>query len=237
MSKRFDRRRRLLVPERMDVEQVGEDDLAVCLHDLERLSRLTLGYRPTLDWIARVTAGLPRHAAPAVLDLGCGRGDMLRAIWQWSRRRGVALRLWGIDINPKMVALARAHTPAEAEIEYAVGDALLQSDVGRPDFVVCALFLHHLDDAQAVQLLRSMQRQAQIGWLVNDLHRHAVPYWFLRALPSALGMHRFVRHDGPVSVARGWTRAELLRIAAEAGVAVRLRWHMPFRWTLESASA
>jgi hypothetical protein len=58
----------------------------------------------------------------------------------------------------------------------------------------------------------------------------------LRVLPSAFGMHRFVRHDGPVSVARGWTEAELLELVRRAGVAARVRWHLPFRWTLEGAS-
>ncbi|MBV8095678.1 MAG: hypothetical protein JO110_21105 [Acetobacteraceae bacterium] len=79
-------------------------------------------------------------------------------------------------------------------------------------------------------------RGAAGGAAEGAANRHAVPYWFLRALPSALGMHRFVRHDGPVSVARGWTREELSQLAKEAGVTARLRWHVPFQWTLEGTS-
>ena len=233
MSAGFDRRRRTLLPERMDTEAVDAADLATCLDDLERLTRVTAGYAPTLRWIARVTAKLPPGTVPTVLDVGCGGGDMLRRLWRWSRRRGRPLRLRGIDRNPLMVALARARTPAEAPIEYATGDALAPNAGEPPDFIVSALFLHHLDEAEAVGFLRWMHGHARRGWLVNDLHRHALPYWFLRAL-GPFPMHPFVRHDGPVSVARGWTGAELRALAQAAGVPARLRWHMPFRWALES---
>ncbi len=227
---RFDPARRILVPEQMDTERIDPADLARCLADLERLSGLTLGHRPTLAWLAGMTAGLPPGSRLSVLDVACGGGDMLRAIWRWAQPRGWDLRLRGVDLNPDTVAIARAANPAGADIEYVVGDALAL-DQGA-DLIVNALFLHHLDDAEAVRFLRWLQARAARGWLVNDLQRQVLSYWGLRALTPLLGMHRFVRSDGPISVARGWSGAELRALAAQAGVAARLQWHLPFRWTL-----
>ncbi len=228
----FDPARRLLVPERMDTERVEPADLARCLADLERLSGLTLGYRPTLAWFARVTAALPAGSPLSVLDIACGGGDMLRAIWAKARGKGWRVRLLGVDTNPDTIAIARGRTPEEAPIDYIVGDALaLSCDA---DLIINALFLHHLDTQDAVHLLRWMAGRARRGWLVNDLHRHALSYWGLRLGTPLLGMHRFVRADGPTSVARGWSAAELRALAAQAGLSdAVLRWHLPFRWSLE----
>ena len=43
-----------------------------------------------------------------LLDVGFGHGDMLRAIARWARRRGIAVDLVGVDLNPKSEAAARA---------------------------------------------------------------------------------------------------------------------------------
>lgn len=235
---RFDRRRRILAPEKMDAEPAPAADLARCLGDLEWLSRLTLGYRPTLAYLDRALAAAPPGAELSILDVACGGGDMLRVLRRWGERRGVRLRLAGIDHDPRIVAAARARTPQAACIDYVVGDVFAAGL--RADYVISALFAHHLDDDRAARLIAWMRARARRGWLLSDLHRHAVPYWFLRVVPPLLRLHRFVRHDAPVSVARGWRGAELLALADAAGVpaeAVRLRWHAPFRWTLEGRAA
>jgi hypothetical protein len=41
-----------------------------------------------------------------------------------------------------------------------------------------------------------------------------------------------VIHDSTISFARSFTRADWARLLAEAGVAARIRWGIPFRWTV-----
>ena len=68
--------------------------------------------------------------------------------------------------------------------------------------------------------------------IIADLHRHPVPFHFFRALSWAARWHRFVRHDGPVSIARSFRREEWERILAAAGIppgSAKIRWHIPFR--------
>jgi hypothetical protein len=41
-----------------------------------------------------------------------------------------------------------------------------------------------------------------------------------------------VRHDGPVSIMRGFSRADWRHLVAEAGVEAETRWVVPFRWAV-----
>ena len=97
------------------------------------------------------------------------------------------------------------------------------------DIVLCSLFTHHLTDAQNVELVKWMDRVAGTGWFINDLHRHPVPYYFFRGIVGLSRWHRFVKHDGPVSIARSFIKRDWQAILAQAGVAARIRWYFPFR--------
>jgi SAM-dependent methyltransferase len=223
--------------ERMDVEAVSDTDLARCLRDLERVNVASLGHRPTLAWLDRVARGRSRIS---VLDVGSGGGDMLRRIWRWGRRRGIATELTGLDVNPAVTQAATARTPAEMAIRFETADIFDYPRARAHDVILSALFAHPLDDAAVPRFLRWMEDRAAIGWMVNDLHRHPVPYHGLRLAFAALPVHRFVRHDGPVSVQRGFSRADLLRSAEAADLGsgeVELTWWFPFRWRLARVKA
>jgi 2-polyprenyl-3-methyl-5-hydroxy-6-metoxy-1,4-benzoquinol methylase len=229
--------RRSFTPELMDTEPVPFESFRDCLRDLERLTRWSGGYRPTLHWIARAARRLPPGSTLSVLDVGCGYGDMLRSIARWGVQAGVRLELTGVDLNPWSTRAAREATPPDHAIRYETSDIFSFAPDRRFHCIISALFTHHLDDAQLVAFLQWMERHAALGWFVSDLHRHAVPYWFLGALPSVVSLHRFVAHDGPVSVSRCLRAAEWREAIAAAGIdakrEVRIRWNVPFRWGIE----
>ncbi len=217
--------------ELMDTETVTAADFAACLADLAVVNTLTRARPPTVAFIRRVARRLPAGQRLSVLDVGYGEGDMLRRLARWGTRRGLELDLAGIDLNPWSAAAARAATPAGMAIQYRTGD-VFDEPPGSNDVVISSLFTHHLGDAEIVRFLGWMERTARRGWFVNDLHRHALAYDGFRLLSRAAGWHRFVQHDGPVSVARAFRRRDwsgLLRAAGLEGVA-EVRWHMPFRF-------
>ena len=101
------------------------------------------------------------------------------------------------------------------------------------DVVISSLFAHHLSDDALSHFFSWMDRRARASWLVSDLHRHAVPYAFVRAWVRGAGFGRFVAHDAPISVARGFTRGELTATVRQAGIDPRrvdIRWCLPFRY-------
>jgi SAM-dependent methyltransferase len=94
-----------------------------------------------------VDAYLSGHQQGRVLDLGCGTGDMLEHL--------PAVSYVGIDISPHYIARARTRF-VERDAEFHVADATtFRPEPGEFDVVLATGVLHHLDDAQALELLRT----------------------------------------------------------------------------------
>ena len=214
----------------MDTEHVSADDYAACLADLAAVNTVTLARLPTLGFIRRIAR---RHSGATlrVLDVGCGEGDMLRRLHRWSRRTGRRLEMTGLDLNEQGNAAAQAATPPGTPIEFHTAD-IFAPTLGRFDVVISSLFTHHLTDDQIVDFLRLMEAHSNFGWFINDLHRSHIAHGAFQALAAAAGWHRFVRHDGPISVARSFRRADWQRLLARADLAgtAQIRWHLPFRY-------
>lgn len=200
------------------------------LHDLARVNTITMARRPTLAFLARAIGAQKRFN---LLDVGFGDGDMLRAIAKWAKRRGIEARLVGVDLNPRSVAAARDGTPAELAIEYRAGDYADLAGEGW-DCVISSLVAHHMSRAQLIAFLRFMEREAQAGWLVNDLHRHGFAYTGWPLLAGVMRWHPIVRHDGHLSIARSYRPGEWPPLLAEAGIErARVYRAFPFRLCVE----
>ncbi|MGA9581060.1 MAG: methyltransferase domain-containing protein [Allosphingosinicella sp.] len=199
------------------------------LKGLGRVNSWTFAARPTLSFLARATRGRDGFS---LLDVGSGDGGMLRTIARWARRRGLAARLTGVDLNPKSEGVARTRTPADMPIDYRTGD---YRDLGRFDFVVSSLVAHHMNDDQLKDFLRWMEANSDRGWFVNDLHRHGFAWFGYPLLAALLRVHRIVREDGRLSIARAFRPDDWRSILAEAGVTdgVEVRRYFPFRLCVE----
>ena len=173
------------------------------LHDLARVNRATFTAWPTLAFLKRA---IGEAKSFRLLDVGFGDGDVLRAVARWARRRGIAAELVGVDLNEKSVKAARDATPPGMAIDYRAGDYADQA--GPFDFVVSSQVTHHMTDPQLLAFLRYMEAEARRGWLICDLHRLAFSYWGFPLLARLLMVHRIVREDGRLSIARSFRKGE-----------------------------
>src|SRR4029453_14098299 len=109
---------------------------------------------------------------------------------------------------------------------------------GAVDYVTCGLFFHHLTDAQIVAALRSFDRLATRGIVVNDLVRSRRAYlwtWlFTRPfLPIPPPFPPLPPPDGPLSNRRALKPAEMEHLAADAGLSwLSVQRHFGHRMTL-----
>lgn len=169
-----------------------------------------------------------------IADIGCGGGDMMMVVARWARQHKIQLRLLGVDANPNIIEYARKNTAAYPEIEYLRSDIFSESFKAREfDIVSCTLFTHHFTDEQLVWLLSSLNKQVRLGVVVNDLHRHPLAYYSIKAITRLVSRSHMVKHDAPVSVLRAFSRKDWESILQQAGIRrFSLRWRWAFRWML-----
>lgn len=222
---------RALQEEQMDAADLDGVTYGRVLKDLARVNRWTFTARATLAFLHRALARGERFS---LLDVGYGHGDLLRTVARWSMRRGINARLVGVDLNPASEGLARAATPSHLPINYRTGDYADQPD--RFDFIVSSQVAHHMSDDQLCRFLLHMEHKSRRGWLLSDLHRHAFAYHGYPLLARLLGVHRIVREDGQLSIARSYRPAEWPGVLARCGLdpsLVKITRRFPFRLAVE----
>ncbi len=210
------------LPEWMDGDCPYEE-FRDCLRELDRVNRWTLGYRPTRLFLKGIAA---RHYPQRlrVLEVGYGSGTGLRRFGQNAKKLGLAVRLTGIDLHP-MAARAAAELTAgyppgtwSGPAAWLTGDALTTPGAQGQDVILSTLVTHHMRDGEIVRFLRWMEATASVGWSINDVRRSARSYRAFALLSRALRWHPSVRHDGLVSIRRGFHKDDWLRLLSEAGI-------------------
>jgi SAM-dependent methyltransferase len=202
-----------------------------CLEDLARANALTLTHRPTLAFLDRLrrSGRITPGRRTRIVDVGSGYGDLLRAVDRWGLKHGLNLDLVGVDLNPWSARSARQATMPNRPIRWLTADVFAHDEPC--EVVVSSLFTHHLADADLVRFLRWMEAHARVAWFVNDLHRHPLSYYGFGLLARIMRWHRFVQHDGPVSIARAFSHDDWLRLLRQSGLdgVARVVRRFPFR--------
>jgi len=219
-SRAIDFRYRAELTELMD-EPCSRSELRACLCDLSRLNRWFRAYRPILNWLGTVAP--PRSTWPLhIVDVGCGYGDSLRRIERWAHANAVAVELTGLDLNPDAIAIAAEATPSASAIHWVATDVFRWQPDKPVDLIVSSLFTHHLGELDLIRFLEWMESNARLGWFINDLSRAPIPYHLLRIFSKLAGLHRFVQHDGPVSIARSFVPDDWRRMCTAANLDLRV---------------
>jgi 2-polyprenyl-3-methyl-5-hydroxy-6-metoxy-1,4-benzoquinol methylase len=204
--------------ELLDAPAHDPAELEASLDDVAAVNRWLGGRRALLHHLAAL---LPPGRPATLLDAGTGSGDLPRAIVAWARRRHTPVRIVATDLHPQILAIARRRTADFPEIVLGQADVRALPFPDRAfDLALLSLTLHHLDDDDAVRALRELGRVARRAVLVGELERSWPAYLGAKALAATLWRrNRLTRHDGPVSVLRAFTPAELLDLARRAGLA------------------
>lgn len=220
--------------EEMDAVELAPARYARVLADLSRINALTLAARPTLGFLDRVTVRAVGTRPWRILDVGFGSGDMLARIARWGSKRGVALDLVGVDLNPKSAPVAEARLGGRAQL--ITGDYRDLAGQGW-DIILSSLVTHHMSAVQRTEFLRFMDAESARGWLVNDLHRQRLPFAGYPLLAALAWVDPIVRRDGQLSVGRSFRRAEWQAMLADAlpdsAAEVRLFRSFPYRLCVE----
>jgi 2-polyprenyl-3-methyl-5-hydroxy-6-metoxy-1,4-benzoquinol methylase len=196
------------------------------MRDVERANVLFGGRRAAIAELALVLPFVGTRAS--MLDVGTGRGDIPAAARAAASTMGVELRTIGLDISESLLAPA-----ARGNSSIVRADALRLPFRDRSvDIVLASQVVHHFTDVQAGLLVREMNRVARKAVVISDLRRSFIAAAGLWAGSFPLGFHPVSRHDGVVSVMRGFVPRELAEIVEEAtSNRVDVRRRLGFRLT------
>jgi len=217
-----------------DLSMEGET-LRKTLDQIAGINRLLGGNKTTISGLISLLNTVPDEGILTIADLGCGNGEMLRMVADHGRKTNRNFRLIGIDANDYTISYARRLSAAYPEISYVKMDVLDEA-LGKMEFdiVLATLFLHHFTGDEIIRLLKKLINRVSTGIVINDLHRCRRAYYLFRLI-SIFIPNPMVRHDGAVSVLRGFKRNEFIKIQEQlAGTSSTLKWVWAFRyrWTI-----
>lgn len=216
--------------ELLDQDSIPFADIEQNMRELDVINTWLGGHRISLLGLKKLLGGRRRIT---ICEIGCGGGDNLRVLDRYCRQRGIEAKVTGVDRNGSCIAVARQRWhggPAEW-IHSDFRDLAFERK--KPDIIFSSLFCHHFTDRELVCMLRWMETNCAAGWYINDLHRHPAAYHAIRWLTGWLSRSYLVKNDAPLSVLRGFTRAEWMAILRDAGIqGYRLEWKWAFRWLL-----
>lgn len=201
------------------------------LRDVARSNALFGGTRAVLGELWPALWSMKTQRA-SLLDVGSGVGDIARRARDLARSRGYTLDAMGLELT---AGLSRATRDAVGTA--VCGDALALPFASHSvDVVTCSQVLHHFPDDTATLLLRELSRVARHRVIVADLRRSWLAIAGLWTASFPLGFHPVSRHDGVVSIRRGYTPDELSAlvhraIGQPAEVQTRAGFRVTASWT------
>ena len=217
--------------EKLDVPGVPARVVKRSLADVARANSLFGGTRAVLAEL-RVVFAAPHGREMSLLDVGTGAADIPLAARRAAFRGGINLTVIGADSS---IPLA-IHAARRVNCALAANALALPFADRSVDIVVCSQLLHHFTEREIGNVLRELHRVARVRVIVSDLRRSwlaAAGIW-LASFP--LRFHPISRHDGVLSVLRGFTPGELsahvVRATGSAPtVRRRLGWRITSSWT------
>lgn len=225
---------RNLRDELLDLDEASYQEVQDSLQDVATVNRYLGGYRVLLQHIEPILRSHKTNRPFRVMDAATGSADQPVELVKLARRIGVPIHITAIDINAKMLKLAKEEVACYPEIQLMQCDILsLPFRENAFDLVVNSLSLHHFSWDKAVTILRTIYKAGRLGIVVNDLHRSRVAHVVIFILTRIFTRNRLTRYDAPVSVMNAFTPKEFCDLAQQAKIhPYEIHRHFPYRIAL-----
>lgn len=215
----------------MDDLDCGGEELSQTLDELKTINKWLGGNYVTTSGIAKLVKLKPQESY-TVADIGCGGGDMIKVMVDWSRNQKKGFKFIGIDANRNIIDFALVRLSSLSNITFEVQN-VFETDFSdhKVDITTCTLFTHHFTDQELIDLIISLREKSRLGIVINDLHRHWFAYYSIKVLTKLFSKSKMVQNDAPLSVLRSFSKRDWEKILSSAQLKnYEISWHWAFRW-------
>ena len=224
-------------PEIMDDFALEGEVLKDALNKIAKINQLLGGNQLTLQGVEELVANSSKAEPITIVDIGCGNGDMLRALAEYGEKNDFNFKLIGIDANHFTVNYARELSIHYPNISYRCEDVFDSYFAKlKYDIVLCTLTLHHFKDNEIINLISLFKNNSSIGFVINDLHRSAVAYRLFQGLCFVFRLNEMSRKDGLTSILRGFKKEELLQFSKKLNLknyTIQWKWAFRYQWVVK----
>lgn len=224
-------KQRLYQKEWMDLGPAyySSEEYADCLHQLDKIGRYLGGDLATFQAFNQLKA-IPQ----SILDVGCGGGFLTMRL----AKKYPQATILGVDISNEAIAFAKAKlgevNPPLANVQFVHSngfDCLAEHF----DVITSSLVCHHFSDEELIEFMQKAYHSARQAIIINDLHRHSLAILGYKLITLFFFRNRMIRHDGLISIQRGFLRKEWNTYLSLAKIPLKhcsIQWRAAFRWIL-----
>ena len=222
----------------MDDFSLKGEELRQALDKIAKINQLLGGNKVTLDGIKELLKYVPENQQITIIDVGCGNGDMLRALAKFGKNSDLNLNLIGIDANQFTIDYAEKLSKEYKEISYRCED-VFKADFEnlKYDIVLCTLTLHHFTEYKILDLLSVFNKNASMGIIINDLQRSKIAYRLFQLICFVFQLNNMSKIDGLTSILRGFKKEELHIYSKKMNFknySIRWKWAFRYQWIIRN---
>ncbi|WP_298303948.1 methyltransferase domain-containing protein [Flavobacterium sp.] len=224
----------------MDDFALEGEVLRDALDKIAKINQLLGGNKLTLQGVQSLMIKVSPSKEVTIVDIGCGNGDMLRALADFATNNNLKFKLIGIDANQFTINHAKELSKQYQNITYQCEDIFDDKfkDL-KYDIALFTLTLHHFKDAEIIKLVSVFYENASIGIVINDLQRSAIAYRLFQGLCFVFRLNKMSKEDGLVSILRGFKKEELESFSKKLNLkkySIQWKWAFRYQWIIRKYS-
>lgn len=216
--------------ELLDADNIPFSDIDRNMREINTINTFLGGHAITLQGFKQI---LQNKTSICVCEIGCGNGNNLKVIYNYCKKNGIEINLIGIDLKKECIGAALADTIFPFDSKWIESDYENVLFDEKPDIIFSSLFCHHFTEEELIKQLQWLDKNATIGFFINDLERNPLAYYSIKLLTGLFSSSYLVKNDAPLSVARGFKKEEWRFILDKAGInSYSIEWKWAFRFLI-----